>query len=123
MQGIVMQLDFALLSGQCWPSPILGLLGALAQQPGTAAGIGATARAHQLCIPLAWLRLWCEGDGRSPLALSPPRAVGGLGDLTLASSLCSPNQGKKVSGSRVADHRGFVLPGLSASLSSWLLSS
>lgn len=86
MQCIVTQLDLALLSGQSWPMPILGLLGAAAEQPGTAAGISAAACAHQLCIPLPGC-----GSGAKGMAgpswphhsLSPPRAAGGLGNPPL----------------------------------------
>lgn len=79
-------LDLALLFGQRWPSPILGMLGAAAEQPGAAVGIGAAARAHQLCTPLPGCGSGVKGMAGPSWphhSLSPPRAVCGLGDPPL----------------------------------------
>lgn len=125
MQCIVTQLDLALLSGRSWLSPILRLLGPAAEQPGTAVGICAAACAHRLCIPLPGCGSSVKGMAGPSWpchSLSPPRAVGGLGNPPLPRPLL-PKSRKTNERQPRCKPRGFVLPGLSASLASWLLFS
>lgn len=113
MQCIVTQLDLALLSGQSWLSPILRLLGPAAEQPGTATGICAAACAHQLCIPLPGCGSGVKG-WRVPLGPVTPCHHQGLWVVWathLCPGLCSPNQGKQMSGSHVTNHAALCSQG------------